>query len=226
MNMESDDESPDDPVSYVDTPYGMVTAQGRWYHIPEEDVRAYAGEVFDYVSLDQLLQWSDTWGRSPRTVGVWTLPLLLWGLSPEWAGLSVLALFTGWALASPGLPSIVGARIGAVLEHPVVQALYYVVVLSALAALQQYTAVVVGLIGFVLFRWGIVEWVFRPALRPVWRLLYPLPVTDQILRGLIVRVAMKHRLGLPQLDAMTKDIIENWTSHTDKTSPQSRSEDS
>jgi len=34
-------------------------------------------------------------------------------------------------------------------------------------------------------------------------------VADQVLRGLIVRVALKYRLSLPQVDDITKDIIEN-----------------
>jgi len=215
MSTDSDARSSEGSPPYVNTPYGMVTASGRWYHIPEEGVREYAGDVLEYVSLDQLLRWADAWGRSPRTATVWTLPPLLWVFAPHWAALMALGLFVGWALVSPGLPSLVGARLGTWLDHSLVQAFYYVVVLSALAALEQYGDVVVGLSGFVLLRWGVVEWLLRPLLRPVWRLLYPLPVTDQILRGLIVRVALKHRLALPQVDALTKDILENWGTTSD-----------
>jgi hypothetical protein len=38
--------------------------------------------------------------------------------------------------------------------------------------------------------------------------LYPLPVPDQVLRGLIVRTALKHRLELPQLDEMAHEMME------------------
>ena len=206
--------SGNDPV-YVDTPYGMMTATGQWYHIPEADVRDYAGDVLEYVSLDQLLRWADAWGRSPRTLAAWLLPLLLWGLPIGWAAGSALGVFVAWALLSPALTSVVGAKIGTVLDYGVVQALYYVLTLSILAARDQLWAVGVGLIGFVLLRWGVVQWALRPLLRPAWRRLYPLPVTDQVLRGLIVRVALKHRLALPQVDAITEDILENWGARTD-----------
>lgn len=200
----------EDAPTYVDTPYGMMTATGQWYHIPEADVRDYAGEVLQYVSLDQLLRWADAWGRSPRTLAAWLLPVLLWLLPAGWAGLATLGVFVAWALASPALTSVVGAKIGTVLDYGVVQALYYVLTLSIFAGRDQLWAVGVGLIGFVFLRWGVVQWALRPLLRPAWRRLYPLPVTDQVLRGLIVRVALKHRLALPQVDAMTEDILENW----------------
>jgi hypothetical protein len=78
-----------------------------------------------------------------------------------------------------------------------------------------YAAVGVGLGGFVLLRWGVLEWASGYLIRPLRRALYPLPVADQVLRGLIVRVALKHRLSLPQVDDITEDILENLRSHQD-----------
>jgi hypothetical protein len=196
--------------TYVDTPYGLMTEAGRWYHIPEADVREYAGPVLDHVSLDRLVQWADAWVESPRTVTLWLLPPMLWQLSPGWAVGGALMVYVGWALASPALTSVGGVRVASGLSSPIVQGLYYVATLSALAAIEQYAAVGVGLGAFVLFRWGVVEWAARKGLRPLQRRLYPLPVTDQVLRGLIMRAALKYRVSVPQVDAMTKDIIENW----------------
>lgn len=200
---------------YVDTPYGILTAGGRWYHVTEEDVRNYAGEVLEYVSLEQLLQWADTWGDSATTIVLWTLPLLLWGLPLGWAIGGALGLYVGWTLASPALPSLLAVRIITWLDHVLAQSLYYVLTMSALAAAEMRLAVATGLVGFVLLRWGIVEWAFGFVLRPLRRSLYPLPPADQILRGLIVRMALKHRLSLPQLNDITQDILDNWHSHRD-----------
>jgi hypothetical protein len=53
-----------------------------------------------------------------------------------------------------------------------------------------------------------------------------LPVADQVLRGLIVRVALKYRLSVPQVDDITKDILENLHGHQDAdqdASPRDRS---
>jgi hypothetical protein len=205
----------DDAPTYVDTPYGMLTGAGQWYHVREEDVREYAGAVLDHVSLDQLLQWADAWVESPRTVTLWVLPALLWTMPAAWAALTSLSLYVVWATASPSLPTLVGARVGQWLEHVLPQALYYVLVLSMLAGAARYIAVGAGLLGFMLLRWGVVQWALNPLLRPLQRQLYPLPVADQVLRGLIVRVALRHRLSVPQLDAITTDILKNWGAHSD-----------
>lgn len=219
--------SEESPPTYVDTPYGMMTAAGRWYHIPEDDVREYAGAVLDHVSLQQLLEWADAWIDSPRILVLWALPLLLWGLPVGWAAVVAVILYVGWALLSPALPSIGAVRVASGLGHAIVQGLYYVLTMSVLAANEQYAAVGVGLAAFILFRWGIVEWAFRWGLRPLRRMVYPLPVTDQVLRALIVRAALKYRVSVPQVDALTSDILENWGTWTDEASgSSSRNDDS
>ena len=216
--------SEDPPSAYVDTPYGMMTAAGRWYHIPEDDLRDYAGTVLDHVSLDRLLQWADVWMDSPRTLTLWLLPLLLWGMPAGSAALCALGIYVGWALASPALVSLWAVRGASALSYVLVQGLYYVGTLSAIAAAEKYGAVGVGLAGFVLFRWGLVQWAFRAGVRRLQKMIYPLPVTDQVLRGLIIRVALKHRLSVSHVDAMTKDILENWGARSKEGTEASQSD--
>lgn len=201
--------------SYVDTPYGILTEGGRWYHVTKQDVQNYAGAVLDYVSLEQLLRWADSWVGSAKTVVLWSFPLLLWGLPVGGAVAGALGLFVAWALLSPALPSLFAVRAVTLLDHVFAQALYYVLTMSAFAAAEMHAAVGVGLVGFVLLRWGVLEWAAGYVLRPLQRMLYPLPIADQVLRGLIVRVALKHRLSLPQVDDITEDILENLRSHQD-----------
>ena len=201
------------PTPYIDTPYGLLTEGGRWYHVREKDVEEYAGTVLDRVPLEQLLRWADTWVDSARTVTVWALPLILWGLPVAWAVGGALTLFVAWALLSPALPSLLAVRAVSALDHVLAQALYYVVAMSAVAAAEMYGALGAGLVGFVLLRWGVLEWAIGYVVRPLRRALYPLPVADQVLRGLIVRVALKHRLSLPQVDDITRDILDNLHDH-------------
>ncbi|MFB6098632.1 MAG: hypothetical protein ABEK84_05890 [Salinibacter sp.] len=200
---------------YVDTPYGILTEGGRWYHVTKQGVEDYAGAVLDHVSLEQLLRWADTWVDSAKAITLWALPVLLWGVPVGWAAAGALLLFVGWALVSPALPSLLAVRVVSVLDHVLAQSLYYVFAMSAFAAAERVGAVAVGLCGFILLRWGVLEWAAGYVVRPLQRALYPLPVADQVLRGLIVRVALKHRLSLPQVDDITEDILENLRSRED-----------
>jgi hypothetical protein len=201
--------------TYVSTPYGLFTTAGHWYHIPESEARAYAGAVLDHVSLDTLVRWADAWVESPRTVALWALPALLWALPVGWAVGAALGLYVAWALGSPSVPAVAAARTMTVLQRRAVQGLFYAGALSALAVTGHLPATFVGLGAFVLFRWGVLDWTAQIGLRPLQQLLYPLPVTDQVLRGLIVRAALKHRVSVPQVDALATDILANWHARTD-----------
>lgn len=208
--MASDDVDP----TYVDTPYGMVTASGRWYHIPEEDIRAYASDVLEHVSLDRLINWADAWLDSPRTVTLWLLPPLLWALPVGWAVAAGVGLYGGWTLVSPSFPGPWAAWLVSGLQNVLLQGGYYVLTLSAFALADRFAAVGVGLLAFVLLRWGIVGWGARLGLRPLLKWLYPLPVTDQVLRALILRSAVHYRVSVSQVDALTADIIENLSAQS------------
>lgn len=204
-----------DASSYVSTPYGLVTAAGRWYHIPEEGARAYAGDVLDHVSLETLVSWADVWVESPRTVTLWALPILLWGLSTVWAAVSALGLYLGWMVLSPVAPRIAAVRMISGLGNVALQGAYYVLGLSVLAVMGHVEAVGLGLAAFVLLRWGVVDWAGRALRQMLHPWLYPLPVTDQVLRALIVQAALKYRVSVPQVDALASDILANWSTRTD-----------
>lgn len=206
----------DDDAAYVDTPYGIFTAEGVWFHIREEGLREYGAALFEDVSMERLLQWAALWLRSPQILTLWVLPVALWVVPPLAAILLALGLFVTWKVLSPSVVSETAARVADRLDTAVVQGLYYVFVLSVLAAQGQYTALTVGLAGFVLLRWGLVERAVMPLIRPLLRALYTLPLSDQILRAFIIRMALNRRQPLPQLEAMQRDILDTWQYRRDK----------
>lgn len=206
------DPTDDGPGTYVSTPNGLVSRKGHWYHIREEDLRAYADEVLNHVSVEQLIRYADAWIGSPRTLALWSLPVLLWVLPAAWAIATTLGIHVVWALFSPAASTLFGAWLVSGLENVFVQGGYYVLALSIFAGMEQFGAVGIGLVAFALFRWGVLGWIVQAVVRPVRQWMYPLPVADQVLRGLIVRAALKYRESVPQVDALTEDILENWMS--------------
>jgi hypothetical protein len=46
----------------------------------------------------------------------------------------------------------------------------------------------------------------RPALDVLRRPLYTLPVADQVLRGFVLRAALRHGIELPQLERLKRDL--------------------
>lgn len=199
-----------DAPFYVDTPAGLLAADGTHYRTTEPLLREYAGGVVEAVGVGPLLRRAGVWLRSPQTVAVLFLPALL-VVMPWWAAAGVaLLLYALWAAAAPGFvaPGLIGAL--RVLEHPVAQGLLYVGALSAFAAAGRYDAVWTGVGGFVAFRLGAVAAALRPVVGPMQAALYPLPAADQTLRGLIVREALRRGVTLSGMDAIEDRVREFW----------------
>lgn len=199
---------------YVSTPQGIFTASGVWFSATEEMLRDYAGPLFEHVPLAALLRRAVRWIRSAQVLTLWILPLLLFFLPPLAAALAALTFYAGWRVLSPSFATRIGAAVIGFLDKVVLQGLYYVFMLSLLAGQGRLVAVFVGLAGFVLLRWGLVERLVHPLLRRLWRTLYELPVPDQVLRAFIIRAALRHGASLPDLERMKRRILEVWNRKT------------
>ena len=199
-------ETPD----YVDTPAGLLSADGTHYRTTEPLLREYAGPVVEAVGLGALLKSAGVWLRSAQTLAVVLLPALLWVL-PWWAAAGVaLVLYALWAAVAPGIASPAPVPVFRVLENPIVQGVLYVGVLSAFAASGRFGAVWTGVAGFVAFRLGLAGVALRPVVEPIRRSLHPLPPADQTLRTLIVRAALKRGQTLPGIDAIEDRVRQFW----------------
>jgi hypothetical protein len=195
---------------YVDTPAGLLSADGVHYRTTEGLLREYADEVVEAVGLGPLLLKAGVWLRSGQTVAVLLLPALLFAL-PWWAALgTTLLLYALWSAAVPGLVLPAAIPTFKVLEQPVVQGLVYIGVLSAFAAAGMYAAVWTGVAGFIVFRLGLAERALEPVVRPIQQSLHPLPPADQTLRTLIVREALRRGISLPGIEAIEDRVREFW----------------
>lgn len=198
-------------TTYVDTPKGIFTAAGVWFRTTENEVEAFAGPVLQHMSLKRLLNYAEVWLRSPETLTLWLLPILLTVFSSLAAVLSALLFFVGWKYISPSISTLIALKVVHVFDSVYMQHPYYVVVLSILAWQQVYTAVWIGLAGFILIRWGLITKITEPLFNLLWKVMYVLPIPDQVLRSIILRVALKHHISLPQLDHMEEQITKIWS---------------
>lgn len=196
-------------TQFVDTPEGIFTSSGVWFRTRVALLEDYAGAVFTHEPLPMVLTHAEVWLRSAQTLALWVLPAFLFIASPVQAGLGTLVVYVAWRGLGPSFVNRPMMRLFGVMDLVLVQALYYVFVLSTLAAQAQYSAVWAGLAGFVLLRWGLIRWSTAPLLRPIWRSLYTLPVPDQVLRATLVRAAMKFGVSLPEIDRMERQILDN-----------------
>ena len=148
--------------TYVDTPKGIFTDSGYWYRTRESMLQDYAAEVFEHESVGRLLAKSDTWLRSPKTLTLWILPLLLVSVGPIQAVATTLGFYLVWKILSPSVVSRFLLPVIRLLEVVLLQALWYLWMMMRAAGAEQWTALAIGLGGFVILRWGILSYLMRP----------------------------------------------------------------
>ncbi len=185
-------------------------------------LEAYAGPVLAREPLPRLIEGATVWLRSPQTLTLWLLPLLLWQLPAGWAALLALLIYVAWQGMAPGLVNRAVLLLFRQLERVSFQAIYYVVILSLFAERGDTAAVVIGLAGFIALRWQLLDRIVNPLVRRLWAVLFPLPVPDQVLRSLILRTALKYRLPIPEIDRMERQLLNLW--NYKRTSPGNASE--
>ena len=195
--------------TFVDTPKGIFTDSGVWFRTREALLQEYAGQVFDREPLNRLLTEAVIWLRSAQTLTLWLLPLFLLVMQPLQSAAVALAVFVAWQSLGPSFVSRTLLPVLRVMDLVVLQAIYYVWMMSVAAAQGDYVALAVGLGGFVLLRWGLVRLAARPLVNRLWATLYRMPVADHVLRAIIVRAALKHRIILADFAQIEEDIIKN-----------------
>lgn len=196
-------------ATYVETPNGIFTAAGVWFHATEASLQAYAGPVLDRISLGRLISYAEVWLRSPETLALWSLPVLLAFLPPLPAALAALVVYLGWKVLGPSFTTLAGVAVLRILDVVWIQALYYVGALTWLAGGGLGAVVWTGLAGFIALRWGLVARLLDPLSQRLQAPLYEMPAPDQVLRGLIIRLALKHGLSLPMLDQMERQVADH-----------------
>lgn len=194
--------------AYVETPNGLFTASGYWFQTTEHALQHYAPDLLERIPIEQLLRQAERWLRSPQTLVIWALPVLLMKLSPFVALFAALGLFAAWTLLRPLFVSWRAATFFGVLEHVGLQALYSIGILSWFGMQGQTMALVVGVAGFVGLRWGLVEKGLGYGLDPLLVKMYALPVPDHVLKSVMVRKTVKLRVPLEDVDRMQRVLLD------------------
>lgn len=189
---------------------GLFTAEGIWFHTTVDSLTSFAPDVVSRIGLERLIAEATAWARIPTHAGIWMLLAAL-AISGTWqAVVACLATYLILAIWGPILVRPELARAARRLASPIFQGLMYVFVLSALAMSGRLDAMVVGLVGFVLFRWGIVDRVTAPLLERAPGVSNRLPAPDRTLRNLMIRYAFAIGVYTEEVEAMEETMIKLW----------------
>ena len=203
---------PKKTVEYHDTPQGILTESGVWYKTTVQHLNEYAKELFEREPLEVQLALADTWIRTPHTLSLWLLPLGILYYDPSQWGIIVVSFFLIWQIIAPALVNRSLSPLIKLLDAAVMQSILYASTMSILAMSGQYYATMIGLLGFILFRWGVLSYLTRPIVIRCWESMYKLPAADHVLRAFIIRGALHYGITLSDFE----DIEQKITQHISK----------
>ncbi len=200
---------PKSRVEYYNTPQGILTESGVWYRTTVDLLNEYAGELFERESLGLHLARSDTWIRSPHTLSIWLLALGIMYYQPWQLIVAIPLFFLLWQIVGPALVNRTITSIMRFMDAVILQAALYAGTMSILAMSGQYESVLIGLVGFICLRWGILTYLTRPVVVRCWEVMYKLPAPDHILRAFMIRSALRHGINLAGFEEIEKNVINN-----------------
>jgi len=198
-------------VEYHNTPQGILTESGVWYKTTVQHLNEYAEELFEREPLEVQLALADTWIRSPRTLSLWLLPCGILYFDPSQWGVIVVSFFLIWQIIAPAMVNRRLSLLLKLLDAVLMQAILYATTMSVLAMSGQYHALSVGLVGLIVFRWGVLGYLTRPIVTRCWKTMYILPAPDHVLRAFIVRGALRYGITLVDFEDIEQKIVEKMS---------------
>jgi hypothetical protein len=191
---------------FVDTGQFMVTGHGTMFRSTKHSLEEYAPGLMERVPLARLLGDSDLWLRLPMDLSLWILPFGLVQGGPWLGATAMVSVFIATTLLSPSGVSLHALPVVRILDTVLIQAFYFIAILSFLAQSGRFAELWVGVGGFVVLRWSLLSQVTSPMVERAAQRLYGMAVPDQVLRAVIIKHALRFGISPSAVRDIEKDV--------------------
>lgn len=195
-----------DQPGYVETPVGLFTAAGNWFHVTEKQLRSYAPDLFKTYRIDDLIKVAEVWIRSSDNLTLVLFMLLLF-LTNIWTAAILSLLFLPfWHLNKSAFAGKAATGLLKIFDYEIVTFLIAVAVLSFQGMEGQYLALVLGLGFFLFFKFGM----YRRLIDKFFTTddVSKGSLNDRLLRMIMVRYALSEGVEISEIQKMEKEAIK------------------
>lgn len=195
----------DTAPNFIDTPAGIFTTSGNWFHITTAGLHSYAPGLFENTSISELLSDAEIWIRSGDNLSILMFMVLIF-TSPLAVAVSVPLIFLPvWHLNKSALASPSSAFLMRFLDKEFVVVLASVAALSLLGIHQHYEALTIGFVLFFLFKFG---W-YRKFIDALYekKSSGKLTLNDRLLRMMVLKYAHAEGINVIEVEKMEKDFL-------------------
>jgi len=198
---------------FLETPAGIFTKNGVWFHTTLKSLNEFAGELFKRIPLNTLFEKAEQWIKSTDTFGI-IISLICLLLLPIHFALP-LTLGLSWLFDSfrPTFFSIPLSNLISILNKEFITVTLAVIPLSWFGMSGQYLTLLFGIILFLIFKFGWMRALFETVRRDT-----GIPMNDRILHMIINKYAIRE--GITTLSTA---LIEQRLTKAIETSSKQRS---
>lgn len=191
---------------FIETPLGILTARGNWFHTTSEQINRFAPGLLKKVTLGKLVRAGEDWVRSPDSLSLLLYLGFVFLLNPWIALVLALAFHLLWNQNKSAFVSRPLTIVLKVLNSDPVLMLAALVVLSWLGISGQYVALGIGVVLYFLmkiglFRKGIDKLYARPGKQGI-------TLNDRVFKMVIVKYALHYHVSIDEIDRMDEKIRE------------------
>lgn len=204
--MAKDKATNEEQPTHIDTPAGIFTTSGNWFHTSTKALQKYAPKLFERTTVKDVLKDAETWIRTTDGLTILFFFVLMLTTSIQFATVASLIFLPFWyinksAFTYPGVTKILKT-----LDiEPVILAIA-VGALSVLGINEQYYDLFIGFLVFFLFKFG---W-YRKLVDRLYHKWKKKSITlnDRLLRMIIIRYAQAEGENVAEVDKMEKDFLK------------------
>ncbi|HYX06594.1 MAG TPA: hypothetical protein VE912_07650 [Bacteroidales bacterium] len=190
---------------FVETPVGIFTMKGNWFHTSLDKIKQYAPGLTDIYSYEKLIKDSEVWCRSADPVTL----IIFMGLTYFWnayiGGIIALVFFFFWHFNKSAFISYHATRVMKLLDYEFVVIIITVAVLSIKGMNGAYIELIIGFVYFFFLKFG-----WLRSLVDKWYDSRKKVVTlnDRVLKMIILQYALYEGIKVKDIENWESDIYD------------------
>lgn len=191
-------------IHVMETPVSTVTSGGHWFYATSKTVDRFVPGLLKEHPFEKLISKAVTWIDSADSLAMLLFFVLAFIINVWIAALVALLFHVWWYFSKSAFVTRFFTPLLKFFNYDIVQLTVAAVVLSFMGINGMYTAVVIGIIFFFLFKIGL--------LRRLWDRLDSsrnsdkLPLNDRVLKMILIRYAMYENMPPPEVKELDQHV--------------------
>ena len=191
-------------INILETPFSTVTSSGHWFHATRSTIKDYVPGLMKKYPFEELITKAVVWIDSADSLAMILFFGLAFLINPWIAALIALVFHYWWYHQKSAFVNRIFTPLLSLFNKDFFQLLLAAVVLSFMGITGMYTAVVIGIIYFFLFKIGLLRrfWDWVNAKKESKNL----PLNDRVLKMVLVRYSLYENMPPKDIEKLDRQV--------------------